>query len=173
MSCSVTSQLTYRLLRRQVKWPGIPFSFWNFPQWSKVVEVLVTQSSPTLCDPMDYSLPGSFIHGILQTRILEWVAFLFSRESSIPRDQTRVSCIAGRFFTIWAIREAKVEVFLEFPWFLYDPENVGNSISGSSASPKPSLYIWKFSIHRLLKTSLKDFEHNLPSMWIEHNCTIV
>ena len=56
----------------------------------------VTQSCPTLCDPMDYT-----VHGILQARILEWLAFPFSRGSSQPRDQTQVSCIAGRFFTSW------------------------------------------------------------------------
>ena len=54
----------------------------------------VTQSCLTLCDPMDYT-----VHGILQTRILEWVAFPFSKESFQPRDQTQVSSIAGRFFT--------------------------------------------------------------------------
>ena len=57
-------------------------------------EVKVAQLSPTLCDPMDYT-----VHGILQTRILEWVTFLFSRGSSQPRDRTQVSSIAGRFFT--------------------------------------------------------------------------
>ena len=66
----------------------------------------VTQSCPTLCNPMDCSLPDSSIHGIFQTRILKWVAVFFSRESSQPRDQTWVSCIAGRLFTIWATREA-------------------------------------------------------------------
>ena len=141
--------------------------------WKVKVKVLAAQFCPSLCDPIDCSLPGSSVHGILQTRILEWVAIPFSRGSSWPRDRSWVSYIAGRFFTIWATREAKVEVFLEFPWLLYDPANVVISISGSSASSKPSLYIWKFSIHRLLKTSLKDFEHNLPSMWNEHNCTIV
>ena len=50
-------------------------------------------------------LPGSSVHGVLQARILEWVAILFSRGSSWPRDQTQVSCITGRFFTIWATRE--------------------------------------------------------------------
>ena len=70
------------------------------------VEVLVTQSCTTFCDPMDCSLPGFTIHGILQARILEWVAIPFSRGSSQPRDQTWVSWIAGRFFTIWATREA-------------------------------------------------------------------
>ena len=61
----------------------------------------------TLCGPMDFSLPGSSVHGILlQARILEWVAISFSRRSSQPRDWTQVSCIAGRFFTIWATREA-------------------------------------------------------------------
>ena len=60
----------------------------------------------TLCDPMNYNLPGSSVHGILQTRILEWVAISFSRGSSQPRDQTRVACIAGRHFTVWVTREA-------------------------------------------------------------------
>ena len=67
---------------------------------------LVTQSCPTLCDPIDGSPPGSSVHGILQARTLEWVATPFSRGSSQPRDQTQVSCIAGGFFTIWATREA-------------------------------------------------------------------
>ena len=60
---------------------------------------------PTLCNPMDYNLPGLSVHGILQARILEWVAISFSRGFSPPRDWTWVSCIAGRFFTIWATRE--------------------------------------------------------------------
>ena len=58
---------------------------------------------------MDYRLPGSSFHGILQVRILEWVAILFSRGSSQPRDGTWVSYIAGRFFTVWATREAHTE----------------------------------------------------------------
>ena len=61
----------------------------------------------TLCDPRDCIRPGSSAHGILQTRILEWVAIPFSRGSSQPRGHTWVSCIAGRFFTIWATREAQ------------------------------------------------------------------
>ena len=72
---------------------------------SQVIKVLVSQSCLTLCDPMDSSSPGSSVHGILQARILEWVAIPFSRGSSWPRDQTLVSCIPGRFFTIWATRE--------------------------------------------------------------------
>ena len=66
----------------------------------------VAQSCLTLCIPMDCSPPGSSVHGILQTRTLEWVAISSSRGSSRPRDQTQVSHIAGRFFTIWATREA-------------------------------------------------------------------
>ena len=67
---------------------------------------LVTQSCPTLCNPMDCNLPGSSHHGIFQKRVLEWVAISFSRGSSQPRNQTWVSCFAGRYFIIWAIREA-------------------------------------------------------------------
>ena len=69
-------------------------------------EVLVAQSCPTLCDPTDCSLPGSSVHGILQTRILEWVAIPFSRGSSQLSDRTQVSHITGRFFTVLATREA-------------------------------------------------------------------
>ena len=65
----------------------------------------ITQSCPTLCDPMDGSLPGSAVHGIIQARIREWAAISFSRGSSQPRDQTWVSCIADRSFIVWATRE--------------------------------------------------------------------
>ena len=71
--------------------------------------VLVSQSYPTLCDPMNCSLPDSSVLGILQERILQWVAIPFCRGSSRPRDWTGitwVSCIAGRFFTTWASKEA-------------------------------------------------------------------
>ena len=62
----------------------------------------VVQSCPTLCDPMDCSLPGSSIHGIFQARVLEWVVMPSSRTSSQPRDQAQVSHITGGFFTTWA-----------------------------------------------------------------------
>ena len=61
------------------------------------MKVLVAQFCLTLCDSMDYSFPGSSFHGILQARILQWVALLFSRGSSQPRDQTWVFLTAGRF----------------------------------------------------------------------------
>ena len=70
------------------------------------------------------------------------------------------------------VSEAEVEGFLEFLVFS-DPTNVGSLISGSSASSKASLYIWKFSVHILLKLSLKDFEHNLTNMRNELNCIVV
>ena len=57
---------------------------------------------------MDCSLPGSSVYGILQARILEWVAIPFSKESYWPRDQTQVSCNAGRFFTVWATKDALI-----------------------------------------------------------------
>ena len=63
-------------------------------------ESVLVQLGLTFCDPMDCSLPGSSVHGILQARILEWVAVSFSRGSSGPRDRTRASCIAGSLFTI-------------------------------------------------------------------------
>ena len=72
------------------------------------LKALVSQWYLTLCDPMDYSPPGSSVHRILQARIVEWVAISYSRGSSWPRDRTQVSCIAGRFFTVRTTREALV-----------------------------------------------------------------
>ena len=69
---------------------------------------VVAQSCPTLCDPMDCSPPGSFVHGETPGKNLEWVAMPFSQQSSQPRDRTQVFCIAGGFFSIWAPREALV-----------------------------------------------------------------
>ena len=65
-------------------------------------ESVITQSCPTLWDLMDCSPPGFSVLEILQARILEWVAIPFSKGSSLPRDRTWVSCIADRFFTVWA-----------------------------------------------------------------------
>ena len=67
---------------------------------------LVAKLCLTLATPMGYNPPGSFVHGISQTRILEWVAISFFRGSSQPKDWTQVSCTAGIFFTNWATREA-------------------------------------------------------------------
>ena len=71
---------------------------------------VVAQSCPTLCDPMDCSPPGSSVHEIFQARILEWIAILFSRGSSQPKDGTWVSCIGARFFTFEATREVLTNI---------------------------------------------------------------
>ena len=72
------------------------------------------------CYLTDCGLPGSSVHGILQAKILEWAAISFSRGSSWPRNQTQVSCIADRFFTNWATREANcfVNFCICFKFFL-------------------------------------------------------
>ena len=62
------------------------------------------------------------------------------------------------------VSKAEVDVFLEFSWFFNDPTDVGNLISGSSASSKSSLNIWKFTVHVLMKPGLEDFEHYFASM---------
>ena len=80
--------------------------------------VKVTQSCATLCNPVDYT-----VHGILQARILEWVAFPFSRGSSQSRDQTQVSHIAGGFFTSWTKR--KVQEYWS-GWSIPSPADLSN-----------------------------------------------
>ena len=72
----------------------------RYEMFSIDIDIEVAQSCPTLCDPMDCSLQGSSVRGIFQARVLEWVAISFSRRSSQPRDQTQISCIVGRRFTV-------------------------------------------------------------------------
>ena len=119
-------------LRREQQWVNQAKAWWVWGRWSdgrgrwerglcggnsgiilcenaglKKVKVLVAQLCRTLCDSVDCNPPGSYILGILQARILEWVAIPFSRGFSWLRVWTQVFCMAGRFFTIWATRETQ------------------------------------------------------------------
>ena len=78
--------------------------------------VLVAQSHSALWDPMDCSLPESSVHGILQAIILEWILMPFSKGSSWFKDWTQVSCIAGRFFTVWATSEISIANIVNGKW---------------------------------------------------------
>ena len=100
------------------------------------VKVLVIQFCPPLCDPMDCSLSGSSVHGILQTRILEWVAIPFYRGSSWPRDWTQLSCVAGRLFTVWTTREGN-----------------GNPLQYSCLENPMDSGAWWPTVHRVAKES--------------------
>ena len=105
---------TYRFLRRQVRWSGIPISL----------------------------------------RIFQFIV---------------IHTVKG--FSI--VNEAEINVFLEFCCFFDDPTDVGNLISGSSAFSKPSLNIWNFTVHILLKPGLENFENYFASVWDECNCVVV
>ena len=111
---TVASWPTYRLLRRQVRWPGIPISL----------------------------------------RILQFIVIYTVKGFSV-------------------VSEVKLDIFMEFPCFFYDPTNIANLISGGSAFSKSSLNIWKFSVHVLLKPHLENFEHYFDSKWDESNCVVV
>ena len=91
--------------------PSLPVFTWPFSACIHCFCCSVAKSCLSLCDPMDCRTPGSSVHVILQARILEWVTIAFSRESSWPRDRTKVSCIAGGFFIVWATRENQEKVW--------------------------------------------------------------
>ena len=97
-------------------------SFWTL--WPcDTLWLSVSCSVVTLCDPMDCSPPGSFVHGILHARILKWVAMPSSRGSSQPWDPIHISCIfciVGRFFTHWATWEARLLDLQKFKSNLYE-----------------------------------------------------
>ena len=97
-------------------------------------EVKFTQLCLTLCDPMD-----CIVNGILQARILEWVAFPFSRGSSQPKDQTQVFWIAGGFFTSWAIREAPRDVVKALLKGKFIAIQAHLKIQGKKSSKQPNL----------------------------------
>ena len=91
--------------------------------------------------PVDCSLPNSFVHGIPQARILDWIAIPFSRGSSQPRDQTQVSCITGRFFTIWTTREA----LWQYPIQTKNSESAPFKAwsDGFAIRPKFGIFMWQ------------------------------
>ena len=114
-------------------------SFHSNPEESES-ESEVTQSCPTLCNPMDCSLPGFSVHGIFKVRAPEWVAFSFSRGSSRPRDRTQVSRIAGRRFTLLATREAKEREWQRMFKLLHNcthlsPVQISHSVMSNSLWP--------------------------------------
>ena len=122
MDCNPPVSSIHGILQARIlEWIAIPFSrgpsrhrdrTWVLPHYRQLLYHLsreVTQLCPTLCDPMDCSLPGSSVHGIFQAMVLEWIAISFSRWSSWPRDWTQVSRIVDRSFTTWATREPHLE----------------------------------------------------------------
>ena len=110
--------------------------------------------------------------------VASWPAYRFHR-GQVRWSGSPTSWSIFQFLVIHTVKgfsivnEVEVDVFLESSSFFYDPTDVGNLISGSSAFSKSSLHIWKFSVHVLLKPSLKDFEHYFSSMWYECNCVVV
>ena len=104
------------------------------------VYLLVAQWYPTVCNPMDCSLPGSSIHGILQARILEWVTIPFFRGSSWPRDWIHVSWTASSFFTFWTTRET---LGSQWKW-KGSCSVVSNSSGPHGLQPTRLLHPWDF-----------------------------
>ena len=107
-----------------------------------------------------------------------WHAYRFLRRqvrwSGIP-----ISWRIFQFVVIYTVKgfgvinKKEVDVFLELSWFFYDPKDVDNLISGSSAFSKSSSNIWKFTVHILLKPGLENFEHYFASVWDQCNCAVV
>ena len=119
-------------------------------KWSEVA-----QSCPTLGDPMDRSLPDSSVHGIFQAVVLEWIAILFSRGSSRPRDRTQVSHIVYRRFTIWATRKVI---------YCYTYIHVYNS----SYILKTDVWSLKYLMFTVtqFQASLSKFQESFVAVWI-------
>ena len=112
----------------------------------------------------DCSLPCSSVLGILQVRILEWVAFLFSRGSSQLRDQTRVSCIAGRFFIIWAIKEAHTNT--KFYWVsLFCLLNLANPFWAEDVSVLNWILVLELSLWGEWYDLASDGKHSTWRRW--------
>ena len=138
----------------------------SLPYLNKKESESVTQSYPTLLDPMDCSQPGSSVHGLLQARILEQVTSPFSRESSWSRDRTRIYCIAGRFFTVWA---TVLRVYYGWRWF--SRSVVSDSCNCMDCNP-PDSSIHGISQARILEWVAISFSRgsSQPGEWTQVSC---
>ena len=125
------------------------------------------------CDLMDCSLSGFSIHGVLQARILEWVAISFSRVSSQPRNWIQVSCTAGRFFTNWAMREHvmsfsyKSKIFDLFPFCIIRVTS-NYTINNSSQIGNVSFSYWLFNLSLYHKH--QNLEYGPVRIWSFFGC---
>ena len=134
---------------------------WGLPQDNRSLHfVLVAQSCLTLCNLTDCSPPGSSVYGIVQARILEWVAIPLSRGPSPPRDRTHVPCIAGRFFTFWAIREA--HLFFKGILTVIAPNSLIFSSSLNTVSHSVLPMHWK-RLESVPQPPIKNFVKNISS----------
>ena len=129
--------------------------------------VLVAQSCPTLCDPMDCSPPGSSVQEIFQARTLEWVAISFSRGSSQPRDWTQVSYTAGRFFTDWAPREAHVNITITIHICIYTYIYIHTHTYVYILSSLSWQLMWKYKHFLIMIFKIKSFGNKVGSLTLK------
>ena len=128
------------------------------------------------CTP--FPLLSYFIIPCPVLTVASWPAYRFLRRQ-VRWSGITISLRIFQFVMIHTVKgfsivdEAELDVFLEFSCFFYDPMDVDNLISGSSAFSKSTLNIWKFLVHVLLMPKLKDFEHYFASLWNEYNCVVV
>ena len=132
--------------------------------------VLVAQLSPTLCRVRTVISPGSSVHGILQTRILEWVAISYSRGSSQPRDWTWVSHIAGRFFTLWAAGETPSPLGLAYSLAFLSPLTEASRRKGCDCRPQAVAQTQKNVCRVTTHVSLDAPRPAVPLAWTEPPC---
>ena len=110
--------------------------------------------------------------------VASWPAYRFLRRQ-VRWSGIHISLRIFQFVVIHTVKgfglvnEGEVDVFLDFSFFFYDPLDVGNLIFHSSAFSPTRFYIWKFSVHELLKPNLEDFEHYFISLWNECNSAVV
>ena len=147
-------------------WPSVCFHMCCFIPCSQQVFVIGTlvcakslQLYPTVCNPMDCSLLGSFVHGILQVRVLEWIAISFSRASSWPRDRIRVSCIGRRVLYHWATRKVPL-ITLSRSHFKGKQQDCSTSINSQTC----------LELHMYIKAKAPSFDSNWfpPSTNMNH-----
>ena len=152
---------------------GLQFVYTQFYNMNCVC-VLATQSCVTLWHPMDCSPSGSSVHGIFQTRTLAWVtAIPFSSGTSQPRDRNQVSCTAGKFFIIWAMREApefcmyilkeSYKYFIQFIQFL---SYCKSSLNETFLTMKSYSFLSNFSFGILLDYEMEEPEIHILTFYI-------
>ena len=175
-SFSTIKAVSYAYLRLLIFLPAIMIPAYDSSSWAFCMMYSAYKLNKLGDNIQPWGTPSPIWNqSVVPYPVASWPAYKFLRRqvrwSGISTSlRTFQFVVIHRIRSLGIVNEVEVDVFLEFPCFFYDPADAGNLISYYSAFSKSNLYIWKFSVHILLKSGLENLEHCFARVWDECNC---